>query len=949
MGTSRSAATLVGRAAESAQLGTVLSTALTGSGRAVMVCGEAGIGKSALLTACADQAERAGFTVLWGSANEIEQQFPLWPFLELLRTGNSSAGRLRQEYRAAVAALRQHSAGAMADPVPAVAERLFQAVERQCASGPVLLVLDDFQWADEMSAALWIRLARQAEQLPLVMAAAVRSGAGEGEVSAVLRGLERTSGLTIRLGPLSDCAAMALADNQLTGPAAPSLVRELSRAGGNPLHLTELLTLLRENDALAKGPHGLEVRPGHRGLPLGATIADRIQHLSAELREVLGIAAVLGAEFQLMDLSTVSGRPLIALLPLVDEALAAALLVPASERLSFRHHLIWQAFADTIPATLRGVLHRQAAEALARTGAPREQVASQLLQADDAGSDAWAVGWTADHARELVDRSPAVAVGLLARAVTAGLPAVDLTALRLRTVEALVSSARLVEAEALAREVLAEGSIEPDHAAEASWLLARALHAQAPSGGGLNDAAEVVAATKIDGMSERCTARLLAESAFHLFRSGRPGEAIEAAAQAVISGERSGESFALAYARWMQAVIARVHDDNPAAALELSTRGLALCADGTQPRIERLIRTQRVIIMGVLDELVEAEHEITEIRLVSDRLAVPDLGATTAIAAHRFRRGQWDDALVELDHLNGNGHGQVAVLSRGLTALVAAHRDDRTTSEAQLRLMRDHRLETPADHETAQWLLMARSVAAERSGLADQALAALRPVLDPQIAAFLADPCDWLPIIVRLALASGDRATAEAAAAVRPPGPPEPSTAYRHHTAVHCAGLLAGDPAALVTAADYYASSSRPLRQANALEDAAELLAAQGSPIEAKRRLDDAVAAYTGLGAVWDVRRARARLRARGIRQGARGPRVRATSGWASLTATELRVAHLVAVGRSNPEIAAELLLSARTVQSHVSRILAKLSFRSRVEIAGEAAKRGLTAGGMTP
>ncbi|MFI9324839.1 helix-turn-helix transcriptional regulator [Kitasatospora aureofaciens] len=944
MGISRSAVTLVGRAAESAQLATVLSTALTGSGRAVVVCGESGIGKSALLAACADQAARAGFTVLRGSAREIEQQFPLWPFLELLRTDNSRAGRFRQEYRAAVAALRQHSAGEMADPLPAVAERLFQAVERQCSSGPVLLVLDDLQWADEMSAALWTRLARRAAQLPLVVGAAVRSGAGEGEVGAVLRGFERGGGLTIRLEPLSECAAMALADNQLAGPPAPFLARELGRAGGNPLHLTELLALLREKGSLENGPQGFDVKPGHRDLSLGATITGRIQQLSAELREILGIAAVLGPEFRLTDLSAVSGRPLIALLPLVDEALAAAVLVPAGERLGFRHHLIWQAFADGIPAALRGVLHRQVAEALARTGTPVEQVASQLLQADRAGGDAWAAGWTADHARELVDRSPEVAAELLTRALTASPPTVDLTTLRLRTVEALTAVARFQEAEALAREILADGSIKPDSAAEASWLLARAVHSQAPLSGGLDDAVQLVtAASGIDGMSERCTARLLAESAFYLFWSGRPDEAIEAAARAVISGERSGETFALAYARWMQVVAARVHDVDPAAALELSTQGLALCEGGAQPRIERLIRIQRVMIMGALDQVVEAEQEITAIRLAGDRLGSPAPGAATAIAAHRFRTGQWDDALAELDHPAGDGHERMAVVSRGLTALVAAHRDDRATCEALLRLMRDHRLETPADHQAAQWLLMARSVAAERSGLTDQALAALCPVLDPQIAVVLEDPFDWLPVIVRLALGSGDRATAQAAAAVRPPGPPEASTAYRRHTALHCAGLLAGDPAALVTAADYYASSSRPLRQANALEDAAALLASRGSPIEAKRRLDDAVATYTDLGAAWDIRRARARLRACGIRQGARGPRVRAASGWASLTPTELRVAHLVAAGRSNPQIAAELLLSARTVQSHVSRILAKLSFTSRVEIAGEAARLGLT------
>jgi DNA-binding CsgD family transcriptional regulator len=91
------------------------------------------------------------------------------------------------------------------------------------------------------------------------------------------------------------------------------------------------------------------------------------------------------------------------------------------------------------------------------------------------------------------------------------------------------------------------------------------------------------------------------------------------------------------------------------------------------------------------------------------------------------------------------------------------------------------------------------------------------------------------------------------------------------------------------------------------------------------------------LGAAWDVRRADSRLRPLGIRRGSRGPRRRPATGWHALTPTELRVAHLVAEGRSNPDIAAELALSRRTVQSHVSHILAKLGGHSRVDIAREA------------
>ena len=88
------------------------------------------------------------------------------------------------------------------------------------------------------------------------------------------------------------------------------------------------------------------------------------------------------------------------------------------------------------------------------------------------------------------------------------------------------------------------------------------------------------------------------------------------------------------------------------------------------------------------------------------------------------------------------------------------------------------------------------------------------------------------------------------------------------------------------------------------------------------------------------MRRAGTRLRPYGIRVGARGPRRRATTGWEALTRTELAVAHLVAEGRSNPDIAVELFLSRGTVQCHVSHILTKLKLRSRAEIAREAMKQ---------
>jgi DNA-binding NarL/FixJ family response regulator len=87
------------------------------------------------------------------------------------------------------------------------------------------------------------------------------------------------------------------------------------------------------------------------------------------------------------------------------------------------------------------------------------------------------------------------------------------------------------------------------------------------------------------------------------------------------------------------------------------------------------------------------------------------------------------------------------------------------------------------------------------------------------------------------------------------------------------------------------------------------------------------------LGAALDLRRADARLRVAGIRRGRAGRRGAPVSGWAALTPTEQLIARLVADGRSNPDIAAELVLSRSTVQTHVSHILAKLGAQSRAGI----------------
>jgi DNA-binding CsgD family transcriptional regulator len=245
-------------------------------------------------------------------------------------------------------------------------------------------------------------------------------------------------------------------------------------------------------------------------------------------------------------------------------------------------------------------------------------------------------------------------------------------------------------------------------------------------------------------------------------------------------------------------------------------------------------------------------------------------------------------------------------------------------------------LTSPAE----DYLFRARALAAERAGQPGESVALLAQILDPAFAPEMPYRSLLLPLLTRLALAAGDPATATAAAraAARTAGyePLPVNTAV----AAHCWGLVQADPNPLLAAAACYGSAGRPLNRAQALEDAAVLLAGRRDLPAARRAFADAARLYRALGAAWDLRRATARMRPYGIPRARGQRRARPAQGWGALTPTEMKIAYLVAEGRSNPEIAAELFLSRNTVQTHVSHILAKLGARSRAEIIRQALRR---------
>jgi DNA-binding CsgD family transcriptional regulator len=204
----------------------------------------------------------------------------------------------------------------------------------------------------------------------------------------------------------------------------------------------------------------------------------------------------------------------------------------------------------------------------------------------------------------------------------------------------------------------------------------------------------------------------------------------------------------------------------------------------------------------------------------------------------------------------------------------------------------------------------------------------------------------WMPDLVRLALAVGDRQQAQAAAqACQQEAAAETRPARAAGASLRCDGLFEADPDRLAEAVARYRLVGPPSVLPAALEDLAVVLAERGYEEDARAALNEAIGLYEGMQASWDVRRADGRLRLHGVKRGGRGRRApRPTFGWEALTPTEVKIAALVARGDSTANIASSMFLSRRTVQTYISHMLVKLDAKSRVDIVREALRQGVTA-----
>ncbi|WP_078904402.1 ATP-binding protein [Streptomyces xanthophaeus] len=918
-----------------------------GVGGCLTVEGEPGAGRTSLLREASVRAAAAGCRVRYAAADAAGTGLPLRAALDCLHPAGPGRAAVVALLREAEAA--QRPGGALL----AAADLLVAGVEQWCGERPLLLVLDDAQWADAASLLLWRRLARSTGRLPLLLASARRpvprrAGAhlpgtdpAEADPAGAGPGV-----LAVRLEPLSPAETAEALREALGAPPGPRLRTAAARAGGNPRLLGELLDhwagLIRPDGGMAE----LTV-PEAELPPAPAGPARRLGYLRRSARTALRHAALLGPSFTARELALVRGRPARELMAVLEEPVLAGLLEDTGDLLRFRHPALREALYAETPGTLRTALHQDAARAFAGAGLDPARTAGQLLRGGR--PDAWAVRWLAASAAELVAGAPGVAAELLERVLEQGGPRdpAVLEELEEQLADAALLLRRPESVDLLDR--LRARTTDPDRRAAVDFKLVSALMIEGDMARSLEVTERALAE---EFPSPRWRLRLEACRVLALADLHRPAEAYALAGPLVARAQRLGDPLCGAEAHHAVS-FALFHLNRGRESLHHTAQGIAHARRSPTANDMRLLllanQAEGHLRFDEPEQVARALREARELAVATGstgRLVVTE----ARLAEFHYRLGDWDAALEAVARAGALpvSDGWLPVVVRGLRALVLGHRDEREAAGAELAALPDGAFASPAARRYASHVLLARALLAERDGRPGDALAALEPVLADVAEETVTYGRPWvLSETVRLALESGRSVTARAAVAacVRTaaalPGYPEPELAL-----LRCRGLFAQDPELLARAVQRAERGGWPLVLGQVLEDLAVARAWRGDLTGARSALARAVAAYEELGAGWDTARAEARLRSLGVRRGSRAARRRPASGWEALTPAELKVALLVAEGRSNPEIATALFLSPRTVQTHVSHILAKLQVRSRAAVAAQAAARSPRAPG---
>lgn len=914
-----------------------------------MIEGEPGIGKSAVLDACANSARTAGTLVLTGRCDLLGRMRPLGPLLDALSRHDAGlAEQVRSRLEPPGTASGGRSSPLETGPeIRSLAVNEFdRCMQQLCAQHPVALVLDDLHWADGATLVALAGLLRHSVDLPLLLAVALRPSPRGSELKAFLSQATDSrdfgpSASMVDLAPLARDEVADLAETISGAPPGPNLLCLLDRCGGIPLLVDELVSSLAEDDQLEVEGGVMEptrdAAAGSYPESFTQTVLDRMAGIEGDRRALAAVAALLGSRFTIGDISAATGRPAADLLPAIEELIAARLVVDDGTGLAFRHDLVRDAVAGSLPPSLRAELHYEIAEGLRSAGASSARVAEHVALGAPAGSGE-AVAVLREAADEIVKQDPSGAVRLLWRALEVCAPNDPQRDQALaQLVDALVWSGLTREAEATATEMLTRPI-----AAEVEERLRSALARSLLLLGRPADA--VPHASRLIELSEelgRSTAWAIAESAvcraFALDLDGALTEAAQAKGRAHAEGDLMAEILALCVETFGHNALGET-----AEAVRMGTRAAAL-ADQTPGQEGHRMHPHlfRAIALLTAGDKKAAAAAITQGRLLGEALgamwALPVYHLITALS--HWDTGAWDDLLAEVEAGQAYGDDQASSIGRVWALAVAArvhlHRGHLDEAEAALE-EGEELLSSGGAQIGADWLVQARALLLEAQGSRDEALALLQ--VGWEAASGLQAVASLVlfgPDLTRLAVACGDRDLATQVGAelqrIAESNPDDRLIAARTRWVE---ALLADDPAPLLIAAELLGDLDHPFEAAQARLQAAGILVDSGRRQEAAPCLREALACLEALQAQPGADCAREQLQVIDGAPERRTRKRRAVSGWDALTPTEYEIVEEVCEGRSNPEVAERLGISRRTVEAHLRSIYAKLDVSSRLNLA---------------
>lgn len=931
---------LLERDAELSEIAARIQAAAGGRGSTLVLEGPAGIGKSRLLEAAVELAGDHGLRILSARCGELEQDLG-WgvardlfePLLRDAQPGEheallAGAGQLALAplgHRAEVSA----GHGAAMDTAGAV-HGLHWLAANLAAREPALLTVDDAHWADAPSLRWLAHLAARVDDLALAIVVTARPQdprEGDPLPSTLAAGAK-----LLRLAPLSEASSEPVVRAALGRQAEPSFVRAChSATGGNPFLLRELTNELAAEGLAPIAAHAQrigEIRPA----TVGRAVLLRLARLGPAATQLAEAVSVLGADAQLPEAAALAGLDEATASAAADALSRAEILVPGLP-LRFAHPVVRTLVYDELGALKRMRWHARAARLVAEAGAPADAVALHLLSANPQ-RDPDVVAQLRGAARDALTRgAPDAAVTYLRRALQEPPPAADLGALLGELGEA-EASAGDPQARRHLEQALGESS--GGERGRVALVLGRLL---TMSGQSL-EAVELLDRVRAElGAQEGELAQRLeveaADAARNDFRTSASVAGRLRRMHARLDSESHLERLALAGMAMQRALAG----NSARAACDLAERALAggrLIAQEGADSGACYLAIHALVVSDRLDEAMG--HLEAAFADAGERGSAPGFATASVCRSHaHYLRGSILEALADARaalELAREGDWQAMVpwgLAFRIDALVERGELEEAAAELERSGLTGELPEIPYFeplHRSRARLALARGDATSalsdlfRCGRRLAETGAPNPAMS-----------SWRSTAAAALASLGDRAQAlelvgEEVELARAYGAPRAlGIALREQ------GRLAdGGPQGLALLREAVAvleGSPAQLEHARALTDLGAALRRAGARTQARDALLRGLTLAWGCGATALGERVRGELGALGLR-----PRRAALAGRDALTAAELRVARRAARGETNRAIAQALIVSLRTVETHLTHAYQKLGIDARDQLA---------------